>query len=205
MNNKAEILQRPFTMEQIRRRPGRNGEDVVYIESHLVIARLNEAFSSEWSFTIEKHEVLEEEVVVLGRLSAGTISKSAFGSSSITRTRDGGKTVSLGSDLKAAASDALKKASTLLGVGLTLHATEPTPNSRTPPPQTAANGNGLLSAAQLRAIHAIRRKLGWTDAQLADYAGSVAGSADVERMSKKVASTFIERLQAEAAPAGASR
>lgn len=208
MNSSREILERPFPPELIRHRPGRNGEDVVYIDAASVTARLNLALAGEWSFTIEKHEILEDEVVVLGRLTAGAVSKSAFGSSAITRARSGGKAVSIGDDLKAAATDALKKGATLLGVGLTLHssgvdapqATAPAPAS---PP--VSNGNGYLSSAQLRAIHAIRRKLGWTDAQLAEFGTRIAGCTDVEQMSKKLASTFIERLQAEAAPAGASR
>lgn len=202
-----EILERPFPPEVVRRRPGRNGADITYLEAHVVVARLNEAFAGEWSFTIEKHEILEDEVIVLGRLTAGGITKSAFGSSSVTRTRDGNRIVSLGQDLKAAASDSLKKGSTLLGVGLTLHAENPDANSSSsrqaaPPP---TNGNGYLSSAQLRAIHAIRRKLGWTDAQLADFAARITGATDVERMDKRTASTFIERLQAEAVPAGTAR
>ena len=80
-----EILERPFPPELIRHRPGRNKDDVVYIEGHVVIARLNEAFAGDWSFVIEKHEILAEEVIVLGRLSAGPIAKCAFGSSAITR------------------------------------------------------------------------------------------------------------------------
>ena len=202
-----EILDRPFPPELIRHRPGRNGEDVTYLEAHVIVGRLNEAFGGEWSFTIEKHEMLEEEVVVLGRLTAGHISKSAFGSSSITRARAGGKAVSVGDDLKSAATDALKKSATLLGVGLTLRASttdapEPTTQRDSP---AASNGNGFLSSAQLRAVHAIRRKLGWTDAQLAEYAARATGIADVERLDKRTASTFIERLQTEATPAGAAR
>lgn len=201
-----EILERPFPPELIRHRPGRNGEDVTYLEAHLIIGRLNEAFGGEWSFNIESHQVLDHEVVVLGTLAAGAVTKSAFGSSSITRTRDGGKPVSIGDDLKSAATDALKKGSTLLGVGLNLQASAgdlapPVPLSVAAP----VNGNGYLSAAQLRAIHAIRRKLGWTDAQLSDHAARLTGTSDVERMDKRTASTFIERLQAEATPAGASR
>lgn len=206
MNSKAEILQRPFVADQIRRRPGRNGDDVVYVEAHVIIGRLNEAFDGDWSFRVESHQILEDEVVVLGMLTAGSITKSAFGSSAITRPRDGGKPVSIGDDLKSGATDALKKAATLLGIGLNLQAAcaggEPAASA---PSRTTTNANRLLSAAQLRAIHAIRRKTGWSDAQFADFAVRVTGSADVERMDKRAASAFIDRLQAEAAPAGASR
>lgn len=201
-----EILERPFPPELIRHRPGRNGENIAYIEAHAVVGRLNEAFAGAWSWNIEKHEVFEDEVVVHGRLTAGAVNKSAFGSSAVTRTRDGGKAVSIGDDLKAAATDALKKAATLLGVGLTLHATIDANSSSRPQPAPApANGNGFLSSAQLRAIHALRRRLGWSEAQLTEHAARLTGTADVERMNKRSASQLIENLQAEATPAGASR
>jgi hypothetical protein len=45
-------------------------------------------------------------------------------SSQITRKKDSGEVISLGDDLKAAATDALKKAATLLGVGLHLYSEE---------------------------------------------------------------------------------
>ena len=47
--------------------------------------------------------------------------KSQFGSSRITRAKETGDIISLADDLKAAATDALKKAATLLGVGLHLY------------------------------------------------------------------------------------
>ena len=70
-----------------------------------------------------KHEILKEtdEVVVLGELSTGSIKKSQFGSSRITRARETGEVISLSDDLKAAATDSIKKCATLLGVGLSLY------------------------------------------------------------------------------------
>ena len=94
-----------------------------YIEGHVVIQRLNNAFEANWSFAILKHEIVKEtdEVVVLGELSANGIVKTQFGSSRITRARETDEMISLADDLKAAATDALKKAATLLGVGLHLY------------------------------------------------------------------------------------
>jgi hypothetical protein len=121
---KRELLERPFTPAQIRQRKGRNGM-LDYVEGHTVIQRLNEALEGEWSFEIMHHEVREEEVLVVGKLSAGAIVKMAFGGSQVTRERESGSVVSLGDDLKAAATDALKKCSTFLGVGLHLYADKP--------------------------------------------------------------------------------
>ncbi len=118
-----ELLEKPFDRQQIKQREGAFGNILDYVEGHVIIHRLNDAFDAEWSFDILSHEVHEDrdEVIVLGQLTAGSIIKSQFGTSRITRARDTGNIVSLGQDLKAAATDALKKAATLLGVGLSLY------------------------------------------------------------------------------------
>jgi hypothetical protein len=115
-----EILEQPFGPEQIKQREGNFGKMLDYIEGHAVIQRLNDAFDGEWSFTMTKYEIMKEtdEVIVIGQLNAGGIVKSQFGSSRITRAKETGDIISLADDLKAAATDALKKAATLLGVGL---------------------------------------------------------------------------------------
>ena len=99
------------------------GKRLDYIEGHNVIQRLNDAFDGDWSFTLTHHEILKDtdEVIVIGELKAGGIVKSQFGSSRITRAKESGDIISLADDLKAAATDALKKAATLLGVGLHLY------------------------------------------------------------------------------------
>jgi hypothetical protein len=115
-----------FGPEQIKQREGNFGKKLDYIEGHAVIQRLNDAFDGDWSFTITHHEILKEtdEVIVIGQLNADGIVKSQFGSSRITRAKETGDIISLADDLKAAATDALKKAATLLGVGLHLYRNE---------------------------------------------------------------------------------
>src|SRR5205814_725404 len=68
------LLEKPFAPAQIRQRKGRNGV-LDYVEGYNVIARLNEALDGAWSFEITHHEVREDEVVVLGKLSAEGITK----------------------------------------------------------------------------------------------------------------------------------
>jgi len=119
-----ELLEKPFTPEQIRQRKGRNGL-LDYIEGHSVIQRLNEALEGAWSFEIVHHEIREEEVLVIGRLSAEGITKMAFGGSQVTRERESGALISISDDLKSASTDALKKCATFLGVGLHLYAEKP--------------------------------------------------------------------------------
>ena len=123
-NEKMRLLARPFG--DIKNRPGRNGQSVSYVEAHSVVQRLNDALAGDWCFRVLEREILDGEVIVLGELRAGEVVKQAFGGSEVTKTRDG-KVVSLADDLKSAATDALKKAATLLGVALQLYGVEEPP------------------------------------------------------------------------------
>jgi hypothetical protein len=121
---------------------GRAGTGVLdYVEGHTVIARLNAALDGAWSFEVVAHEVRDQEVLVLGKLTAAGIVKMQFGASQVTRDRETKALISLGDDLKAAATDALKKCATFLGVGLHLYAERPLRPEAARPAWT-----GLLSA-----------------------------------------------------------
>jgi recombination DNA repair RAD52 pathway protein len=87
-----DILEQPFGPEQIKQREGNFGKTLDYIEGHAVIQRLNDAFDADWSFSIIRHDVLNDtdEVIVLGELKAGSVVKTQFGSSRITRARESG-------------------------------------------------------------------------------------------------------------------
>ena len=118
-----DILEKPFTQDQIKQREGNFGKMLAYVEGHAVIQRLNEAFDARWSFTVQRNDVINEtdEVLVLGQLEADGIVKCQFGSSRITRSRESGEMISLADDFKAATTDALKKCATMLGIGLHLY------------------------------------------------------------------------------------
>ena len=119
-----ELLEKPFEPGKIKQRKGRDGL-LDYVEGHTVIARLNEAFEGQWSFEIVRHDILEDrdEILVLGKLSADGVVKMQFGVAQITRDKESKQIVSLGDDVKAAGTDALKKCATFLGVGLHLYGT----------------------------------------------------------------------------------
>ena len=103
-----ELLETPFAPAQIRSARGATAM-LDYVEGHSVIQRLNEALEGAWSFEIVHHEIREEEVLVLGKLSAEGIIKMQFGGSQVTRERESGALVSLGDDLKAAATDCVRR------------------------------------------------------------------------------------------------
>jgi len=135
-----DILEKPFTQDQIKHREGNFGKMLAYVEGHAVIQRLNDAFDARWSFTVQRSEIINEtdEVMVLGQLEADGIVKCQFGSSRITRSRQSGEMVSLADDFKAATTDALKKCATMFGVALHLYNGD---NSGNGPSRNNGNGN----------------------------------------------------------------
>jgi hypothetical protein len=195
-----EVLCRPFPPEQIKTRPGQHGKTLSYLETHAVIARLNDGCDA-WSFEIVRHEIVEDEVIVIGRLVADGIVKMAFGGATVTRDRDG-HLVELADTYKAAASDAIKKAATLLGVGLELYGAAPATNvnaAGTPPrsrTMTAARPDfgDRLTAKQLGAIHAVARKRGIPPTHLATIIEEKYGKPGPQHLSRAEASAVISEL-----------
>jgi hypothetical protein len=140
-----EILERKFEPGQIKQRKGPGGTILDYIETPSVINRLNEAFDGDWSYDIDEFEQNDGQVVVLGKLTAGGITKMQFGSKTVMTGKDGNP-ISIGDDLKAAASDALKKCATLMGVGLHLYSDDEVPTNGDGMSQMTPNkGNGRIT------------------------------------------------------------
>ena len=106
----------------------RAGIRIEYLTGEQVISRLLEVLGAcGWSFRILEHGVNSEadEVWVLGELQLlvdpdDRVVRQQFGSAKIKRSRSTGAPLEIGYDLKAAATDCLKKCATLIGVGLYL-------------------------------------------------------------------------------------
>lgn len=193
---KRDVLCRPFPPEQIKQREGQGGKMLSYVETASVIARLNEACDGGWDFTIEKYELLDDEVVVLGKLVVeATITKSAFGGSSITRDREG-RAVSIADDLKSAGSDALKKAASLLGVALELYGAGPPESvsrrpARAPSPESP---NDRLTSRQLSALQSIARRRNIGRTHLTSMLEQRFQKADLGHLSRREASSLLSEL-----------
>jgi hypothetical protein len=199
-----QLLEKPFDPSQIKQRKGNFGDRLDYIEGHAVIKRLNDAFNGDWSFEVASHQVLDEEVLVVGKLKAAGIIKMQFGSSKVTRNSHDGSLVSLGDDLKAAATDALKKTATLMGVGLHLYE-EKRPQDRpqeeqTRPSKPETTGNpgasGRLTNRQLSAIYAIAQSKGMANREVGAHTVEVFNK-NPEYLTKEEASVIIQQLQEE--------
>lgn len=197
-----QLLTRPFEAHQIKQRPGQHGKMLSYVDVAAVIARLNEGCDA-WSFEVVSHQIQQDEVIVVGKLTADGCVKVAFGGSTITTDRNG-QVVSLADDHKAAASDALKKAASLLGVGLELYGgqanasdnhnhtndnyNQPADRPRAPAPADR------LTTRQLAAIHAVSRKQGLSRDGLAALLRDLSGKDDAARLTRSEASAVISQL-----------
>ena len=215
------ILEKPFAAHQIKQREGNFGKTLDYIEGHAVIQRLNDGFETDWSFIIIKHEIIKEtdEVIVQGELSAGSIKKSQFGGSRITRARNTGDMVSLADDLKAAATDSLKKCATMLGIGLHLNNKDEGNNQRPNGGNQSngqdwnnnqfsgnggngngyrsngsANGNGRITAKQHNFILSLLKNKGIDKSEINHRCFDTYGSV-LDYLSRADASSLISELQ----------
>jgi len=208
-----ETLERPFASDQIKQRHGSNGDVLDYIEGCAVIQRLNECFDAEWIFEIQEHRIYDEEVVVLAKLTAQGVSKSQFGKSRITRSKKDSSIISLGDDLKAAATDCLKKCATLFGVGLHLYFDVPQTgvswnshgngngNGHSTNGHTDAKGSetnsglsGRLTAKQLSAIFALAKARGWSNKKVRELSEEMFAKLP-DFLDKAEASAVIQHLQ----------
>lgn len=200
-----DILRRPFAPEQVKQRKGYDGKSLSYVPTSAVIARLNEGLDA-WSFEVVRHEVLEEEVVVVGKLVADGVVKMHFGGSSVTRDRTG-RCVSIADDLKAAGSDALKKSASLLGVGLELYggtkehhvdatrgpSADPRGRRELEPPRLLEPGD-RLTQRQLAAIHSAARRKNMERGALLRLIHDRTGKGQPESLSRREASDVITAL-----------
>jgi hypothetical protein len=146
------ILTQTTPPNVVKTRKGRGGKTLSYVSHDYVTRTLNEAFNFAWSFDILSERFIggdnPSEVVVKGQLTVhgpnGDLTKTQFGGSDVKRLKNG-NTISIADDLKSAASDALKKCASLLGVALDLYGNTP-PAAADPQPAQAqprqpTNGN----------------------------------------------------------------
>ena len=201
-----QLLEQVFTEDQVKYREGSFGQTLAYVPGHVVIERLNQAFESLWSFEITAHEIHQDEVIVIGRLSAEGITKTQFGSSKITRARETGEMVSLADDLKAATTDALKKCATLFGIGLHLYADKPVTQDsekggrkgnggESNQPGNGGNGNGRLTSKQHKFLLKIANDKGMTKKELNDQSVEIYGCV-IDYLTRQNASSLIDNMLA---------
>lgn len=108
--------------QYVYKRPGKGGGTWDYVTVSYVQRLLDFSFGFNWDFDIVEHGKEADHVWVLGRLTVRdpenkySIVKTQFGRSEVKHKSGGKEILDYGNDLKAAASDALKKCASMLGI-----------------------------------------------------------------------------------------
>ena len=145
--------------EFIRTRPGRGGKTFSYVEAGYVIDLLNTTFNGMWDFNIEEQQVGQGQVWVRGKLtvkfpvynpdksihSIETLSKTQFGGSDIKTAQGTTTAIDIADDLKAAASDSLKKCASLFGFAADIYWNKNKGGAAAPASGFDAKRNWLIS------------------------------------------------------------
>jgi len=117
-------IETKFPSSAIKSRRGAFGKELIYVSTPEYIRRLNSVFDYKWDWRILDVLAVDTHVSVKGELKVTlndtVVTKHAFGGSMIKRNKKDNSVVDYGADLKSASSDALKKACSLLGIGLHL-------------------------------------------------------------------------------------
>jgi recombination DNA repair RAD52 pathway protein len=123
------LLQRT-PKEYIKQRPAKGGGTWEYVSGGYVKKLLNLMFGFDWSFEILEQSVQFGEVIVKGKLTCNsngkTIVKMQFGNKDViykkSPDKDGNLVpLSIGNDMKAAATDALKKCASEIGIAADIY------------------------------------------------------------------------------------
>jgi hypothetical protein len=200
--NIRKALSAPFPADAVKNRRGNFGKPINYVDGAAIIARLNDCFDNNWNFTIVEHHVLATgEVLVLGRLGAFGVVKEAFGRGMPAVSRETGEVLSEADAYKAAATDALKKCATMLGVAAYLYADDvpeqvedkPAPSKSVKP---ATDTRDRLTQKQLQAIWSMARGLKLDAEAIRKRSVEIYGTQP-EQLSKNDASAFISKLGEE--------
>lgn len=196
---KREILVRPFEAQDFEQRKDKKGND---IRPEALVTRLNEACEA-WSFEIVQRRILDEEVLVVGKLTADGIVKMAFGAAAITRD-EAGRAVSIGEDAKTAAGDCLKSAAALLGVRAghaASGASRERPLTKLEPPARPPSAmvelpdpSDRLTTRQFSAVQAVARKKSLSSAGLRELLDSRFQKQELARLTRREASVLLSEL-----------
>lgn len=114
--------------KHISKRPAKGGGFWYYVTGTYIKKQLNFMFGWDWSFEIVeyKFDLQIKQTFVLGKLTVNsggkTIVKMQFGRHDIAFIKNSDKPLDIGNDLKSAATDALKKCASELGIASDVYA-----------------------------------------------------------------------------------
>lgn len=126
--NQLQFLLKKTPNAYVKERPAKGGGKWKYVSGGYVKKVLNLMFGWNWSFEILEQSIIQDEVVVKGRLTVTTngitIHKMQFGNKDIAFRKGTDKYLSIGNDMKSAATDCLKKCAAELGIAADIYNAE---------------------------------------------------------------------------------
>lgn len=129
------LLYKRTPAQHVHEKPGKGGGRFKFITGAYVKSQLDRFFGYDWNFTIVSFDVKGDQAIVYGHLEGRirndqgevvtTLVREQFGRADIKRLKaDKTKALDFGNDLKAAATDALKKCAADLGIGRDVYAAD---------------------------------------------------------------------------------
>ncbi len=107
-----EFINQKTPKQFIKSRPGPGGSSLNYVEVGYVINALNQAFGFDWDFRVLEQQIGKNQLWVKGELTVRvrghSIVKGQYGGAGVKND--------IADDLKAAASDCLKKCASMIGI-----------------------------------------------------------------------------------------
>lgn len=124
-SNQLGRLLKQTPAKYVKQRPAKGGGTWDYVTGGYVRKCLNLMFGWDWSFEIVEQMVLHGEAIVKGKLTCNsngkTIVKMQFGNKDIMMKKGTEIPLSIGNDLKAAATDCLKKCAAEIGIAADIY------------------------------------------------------------------------------------
>jgi recombination DNA repair RAD52 pathway protein len=123
-----ELILKRTPEKYVRNRPAKGGGQWKYVSGGYVKKCLNLLFGFDWSFEILEQMIMHKEAIVKGKLTINsngkTIVKMQFGNKDIMYRKGTDEPLSIGNDLKSAATDALKKCAAEIGIAADIYNAE---------------------------------------------------------------------------------
>jgi hypothetical protein len=120
-----DIILKKTPAQYVKKRPAKGGGQWDYVTGGYVKKCLNLMFGWDWDFEIIEQQVLHGEAIVKGKLTCRsngkTIVKMQFGNKDIVCRKNTEIPLSIGNDLKAAATDCLKKCAAEIGIAADIY------------------------------------------------------------------------------------
>lgn len=124
-SNQLGRLLKQTPAKYVKQRPAKGGGTWDYVTGGYVRKCLNLMFGWDWSFEIVEQMVLHGEAIVKGKLTCNSngkaIVKMQFGNKDIMMKKGTEIPLSIGNDLKAAATDCLKKCAAEIGIAADIY------------------------------------------------------------------------------------